>query len=227
MIFDITLNLFSNIEHRLLKDSMGNRFFNYFKRQLWLPFKMINQGMSILSLDIGKFTLIMIFGGLIVNVVKYYTETEYSQIFGFISFFLFFIAIFSTIFSTPSTLSPYGVKKDDIKIVVQEFNNLNIIELTQLNFIYKNIIIFETKFKQRTLFYRALLILSWSWNTYLDQSIAWIYVAVACVFFVLECYIKGGYFIFKSIEFGKNEIEYNLSRTFNKTQEPIFNPRAG
>lgn len=219
MIFDIALNLLSNIEHKLLKDSMSNRFFNYFKRQLWLPFKMINQGMSILSLDVGKFTLIIILGGVIINVIEYYTEAQYSQIFGFFSFFIFFIAIFSTIFSTPSTLSPYGVKNNDVEIVVQEFYNLNINELTQLNSIYKNIIIFETKFKQRTLFYRTLLVLSWSWNTYLDHSIVWIYFVIAFIFFILECYIKGGYFIFKSIEFGKNEIEYHLSKTFNESEK--------
>ena len=179
---------------------------------------MINQGMSILSLDVGKFTLIIIFGGLIINVIKYYTEIEYNQIFGFLSLVLFFIAIFSTIFSTPSTLSPYGVKKNDIEIVIQEFNNLNIIEIDKVNSIYKNIIIFEMKFKQRTLFYRTLLVLSWSWNTYLEHSIVWIYFVLTCIFFILECYIKGGYFIFKSIEFGKNEIEYNFTKTFNKTE---------
>lgn len=258
MVFQKSIDLIANVEHQLLsrqtsftmliKDILSffklDKVFLRLTRELFLPFKLMIKGIDITFNGFVKFSIIFMLGGTIVLFLsKQFSIDNTSVLPGILVLMVFFIAVFSTIFSLPSTISKYGVVKKDINNVINEITNLEI-KKDEIQYIQKNLESFQQKFKSKINFFRGLLMFSSGLITYfftkkMDLILASksnielidnmssistevnLYWLLLFIFFMVESYNKGSLFIFKSVEFSLVEVESFYKNTSNKTQELI------
>ena len=258
MIFQKSIDLIANVEHKLLsKQTLYNKlikdvlsFFNLYiiylrlTREIFLPFKLMIKGIDITFKGLQKFIIIFLIGGSIVLFLSRQFSIDNTTILSNIMVFIvFFIAVFSTIFSVPSTISKYGVIKEDIDNIIREITNLKI-EKEEIQYIQKNIESFQQKFKNKINFFRALLmfssgLISFFFTKKVDLILASknnielldnmssistevnLYWLLLFIFFIVESYNKGGLFIFKSVEFSLVEVELFYKKPLTKHSKKI------
>lgn len=212
MIYDITKAFFTNIESYLL---IGKDKYNYEdKRTYTFFYPSMKKGFFIFFHDTNKF-INAFFIGLIIfllNNIQLGEKLIFSQV--LLTFILLFF-IFSVIFSSPSSMSNYGVSKTSIEIVLDELIKLNT-NLKELSLIDESIKLIYNKFNSRVIFLRTILALLWTFNSFLitqnifslDLLFIIIYIVVLILFISVEFYKIGSEFVFKSISFTFIEYKY-------------------
>lgn len=247
MAFDTSKSIILELE-RMIAQEKSSIFtaFEFFRRELFYPVKLLIKGFDVFSRDIIKFSILVFFGLIAMTwITLELTKADAGALALFVYPFVFLLPLVVSMFSAPSSYSFCGVKDDHLNLVFARLANSGVRNIEQLAPVKSNILQFESRVRVRIIGLRAFMVLCWTGFVYLysefnniiiesghmasmaDVSFASFilfasFLGVLGLYLAIESYSKANTLLFRAALFGCNEYEYALAEevctneSFNK-----------
>jgi len=232
MAFEVSKSIILDLERMVAKEQPSIfTAFEFFRREVFYPVKLLIRGFDVFSRDIIKFSVLALVG----LIAMTWLTVELTQAGGgvlaqYIFPFAFFLPLIVSMFSAPSSYSFCGVKNDHLRLVFARLAKAGVSNTDQLAPIKSNIQQFENRVKVRVISLRVFMAFCWTGFAYLysefnklilnsgrtpsmeDLSqISFALLGVLGLYVAIESYSKANAMIFREALIGCNEYEYVLA----------------